>query len=241
LNLMSPPPLCSLPEVLIISAGPRMSSWVGDTLSLDGCAVYYATIDQLPEAATKRPQLDVIILEHADASADALVRGCEAALELPLRVALLVVCSDLRLQLMAFKAGTDDCISDASDAAMLLERVLMNARRARALRASAPAKRVIRTPAGTLAVTLGPLIMLDGVPLDLPRVQIRLLRKLMEASHPVSVGELADSVWPGELVAVHTVHTQIALLRSRLEGLGIKVDHIRREGYVLSLWQRKEA
>jgi DNA-binding winged helix-turn-helix (wHTH) protein len=92
-----------------------------------------------------------------------------------------------------------------------------------------------------LAIALGPLVALDGVPLDLPRVQIRLLRKLMEASQPVSVGELASGVWPGELVATHTVHTQIALLRDRLESFGIKIDHIRRAGYVLSLLQRKEA
>ena len=230
---------CSMPGVLVLSGGTRPSSWIGDALSLDGCAVQWLPAAPPSEATLAQLDVEVIVFELFEA--DLLLTWCEFLRDQPSRPAVLVVSSQCEFQVRAFQAGADDCISEEHDAAFMTERVLMNARRLRSVRASNSSRRVLRTPAGTLAVLLGPLVALDGVPLDLPRVQIRLLRMLMEASHPVSVGELASGVWPGELVAVHTVHTQIALLRSRLECLGIRVDHIRRSGYVLSSLQRKEA
>jgi len=224
--------ICELPGVLLVAGAKRLSSGVRRALSVEACAVQVLTPEQPLEAVSGLHNLEVVVCEHL--SPDDLVKWCESVRELPNRPALLVVSSQPQLQVRAFQAGADDCISDTSDASAIVERVLVNARRVRSVRASCSSPRVLRTRAGTLAVLLGPLVALDGVPLDLPRVQIRLLRTLMETSRPVSVGALASSVWPRELVAVHTVHTQIALLRSRLESLGIKVDHIRGAGYVLS-------
>ena len=225
--------LAQLPGVLLVTDATRISSEVHDALSRHACAVQFLNAEQPLVAASRLQEVDVVVFEFLDP--ELLVRWCQSVRDLPSRPALLVISSQAELQIRAFQAGADDCISDVSDAAAIVERVLMNARRVRSVRAGCPSQRVLRTPSGTLAVLLGPLVALDGVPLDLPRVQIRLLRVLMEASRPVSVGALAHSVWPRELVAVHTVHTQIALLRSRLEGLGIKVGHIRGVGYELSV------
>jgi len=230
---------CPMPGVLVVSGGTERSTWIGDALSLEGCAVQSLSATEPFEKVLELPDIEVIVFELVES--DRLVRWCELLRDLPSRPALLVVTGDCQLQVRAFQAGADDCICESIDASLMIERVLMNARRWRSVRALRSTKRVMRTPAGTLAVVLRPLVALDGVPLDLPRVQIRLLRMLMEASQPVPVGELASGVWQGELVAVHTVHTQVALLRSRLESLGIRVEHIRRAGYVLSLLQRKEA
>lgn len=228
-----------LPAVLVLSGAASPSSWIGDALTLEGCAVQRRSAEQPFGATLEFADFEVVLFELV--GPELLVAWCEFFRNQPNRPALLVVSSEIQLQIQAFQAGVDDCVSEASDASQMIERVCINVRRLRTARAANSAKRVISTPSGTLAVSLGPLVALDGVPLDLPRVQIRLLRMLMEASQPVSVGELASSVWPGELVAVHTVHTQIALLRSRLECLGITVEHIRRAGYVLSVLQSKEA
>jgi DNA-binding response OmpR family regulator len=228
-----------LPDVLLLSGAISVSRGVKGALSQGGCTVRQQAQEQPLESVSTLPDLDVIVFDGVDAGL--LLSQCESVRDVPSRPALLVVSNQSELQARAFQAGADDCISDTCGASLIVERVLMHTRRVRSVRASCSAPRALRTPSGTLAIVHAPQVSLDGAPLDLPRVQLRLLRALMEAESPVSVGTLARSVWPGELVAVHTVHTQVALLRSRLEDLGVKVEHLRGAGYLLSLLQRKEA
>ena len=93
--------------------------------------------------------------------------------------------------------------------------------------------KVIATRLGPLSISLCPTVSLAGTPLDLPRVQLRLLQRLMEAWCPVSVAELKKTAWRNEVVETHTVHTQISLLKARLHHLGVELKHIRGTGYVL--------
>src|SRR5688572_5640824 len=93
--------------------------------------------------------------------------------------------------------------------------------------------KVIATRLGPLSISLCPTVSLAGAPLDLPRVQLRLLQRLMEASCPSSVADLRKTAWRNEVVGTHTVHTQISLLKARLQELGVDLMHIRGAGYVL--------
>lgn len=93
--------------------------------------------------------------------------------------------------------------------------------------------RIIATRLGPLSIALCPTVSLAGAPLDLPRVQLRLLQRLMEAACPVSAADLQKAAWRNEVVRAHTVHTQVALLKARLHELGVDLRHIRGAGYVL--------
>ena len=93
--------------------------------------------------------------------------------------------------------------------------------------------KVIATRRGPLSISLCPTVALAGAPLELPRVQLRLLQRLMEATCPVSAADLRKTAWRNEVVGTHTVHTQIALLKARLHELGVDLKHIRGAGYVL--------
>jgi DNA-binding response OmpR family regulator len=93
--------------------------------------------------------------------------------------------------------------------------------------------RVIATRLGLLSISLCPTVSLAGAPLDLPRVQLRLLQRLMEATSPVSAADLRKAAWRNEVVRAHTVHTHVALLKARLHELGVELTHIRGAGYVL--------
>ena len=93
--------------------------------------------------------------------------------------------------------------------------------------------KVIATRQGPLSISLCPTVSLAGAPLELPRVQLRLLQRLIEATCPVSAADLRKTAWRNEVVRTHTVHTQIALLKARLHELGVDLKHIRGAGYVL--------
>src|SRR5688500_436910 len=60
--------------------------------------------------------------------------------------------------------------------------------------------KVIATRLGPLSISLCPTVSLAGAPLDLPRMQLRLLQRLMEASCPVSVADLRKDAWRNEVV-----------------------------------------
>jgi DNA-binding response OmpR family regulator len=185
--------------------------------------------------AGKVDGFDVVVLNRTLRATDGIelcrelrACGCTASL------VVFTQHDDEQAEIAAFRAGADDFVTKSSNADALTERVLANARRARSYPPhSGKLRRFVKTRAGTLAVSQGPLIVLNGLPLDLPRLQGRLLQTLLEASGPVSTAALAEAAWNGERVAEHTVHSQIALLRARLAELGARVEHVRGQGYVV--------
>jgi DNA-binding response OmpR family regulator len=221
----------NLPDVWVVAGGVH-PQWLGSAFRTGVRTVRLLTGAQTLEEICSGQSADVVVFE--DLEPDLLERCCESARDIPGRPALLVVSNKEQTQARAFQEGADDCISSTTNPTEVLDRVLVNALRARAGRGSAASNRVLRTSAGNLAVIVGSYVAFNGSPLDLPRIQSRILRMLMDAANPLSVKALASGVWPGELVADHTVHTQIALLRTRLAGFGIKIDHLRRIGYVLA-------
>lgn len=217
-------------RVLVLVGAAQSHSNLQRGLALAGCEVQVCSCDALSPVALAVSSFDVVLLD--DISELDVARWCEGTRDLADRPALVVVTDQRKIEIRAFQTGADDCVSDERECAVI-RRVMVNALRRQVLRESSPRQRTIFTASGTLAISLAPLVSLNGIPLELPRVQIRILRKLMESSRPVSVRELASSAWPKERVAVHTVHTQVALLRARLDEIDVKVKHIRREGYVL--------
>jgi DNA-binding winged helix-turn-helix (wHTH) protein len=91
----------------------------------------------------------------------------------------------------------------------------------------------LRTSRGTLAVVHVPDVQLDGVSLDLPRLQARLLVALLEAATPLTTSELGARVWLGATVLDHTIHSQLAILRGRIADLGLRICNLRGRGYVI--------
>jgi DNA-binding winged helix-turn-helix (wHTH) protein len=96
------------------------------------------------------------------------------------------------------------------------------------------ARACLHTCRGKLKVVQVPAIEFDGVPLDLPRQQIRLLLALLEASGPLTTTELAKRAWDGAFVLEHTVHCQVAILRKSIADLGIRIHTLRGRGYVIT-------
>jgi len=199
-------------------------------LEVEACCEGFEEFD-----ASRVDGFDVVVLDRKLQSTDGIelcrelrANGCTAS--------LVVFTSDggEQAEIAAFRAGADDFVNKSSSTDALTERVLANARRARSYPPhSGKLRRFVKTRSGTLAVSQGPLIVLNGLPLDLPRLQGRLLQALLEASGPVSTAALAEAAWNGERVAEHTVHSQIALLRARLAELGARIDHVRGQGYVV--------
>lgn len=95
------------------------------------------------------------------------------------------------------------------------------------------AHRWVRTSRGTLTVVQVPDVQLDGVSLELPRLQARLLVSLLEAARPLSTFELGARVWLGATVLDHTIHSQLAILRKRIADLGLQICNLRGRGYVI--------
>lgn len=208
-------------------------------LEVETCCEQFAEFD-----ATKVDGFDVVVLDRTLQSTDGIelcrelrAAGCTAS------VLVFTKQGDEHSEIAAFRAGADDVASKVANTEALTERVLVNARRARSYPPhSGKHRRFVKTRSGTLAVSQGPLIVLNGSPLDLPRLQGRLLQALLEASGPVSTASLAEAAWNGERVAEHTVHSQIALLRARLAELGARIEHVRGQGYVvLGSFETKES
>lgn len=99
---------------------------------------------------------------------------------------------------------------------------------------AAPERSPLRPLArGSLAVATSPDILLNGVSLELSRLQSRIFAALLETPEPLSTTQVAAIAWQGRIVAEHTVHAQVALLRTRVLHFGLRITHLRGRGYVL--------
>lgn len=222
-------------RVLIVDEDAALSRGLARLLTQRGLEVETCSEGFEHFDAGKVDGFDVLVLDCKLQSTDgiALCRelrasGCTASL------VMFTSNGDEQAEIAAFRAGADDFVTKSASTDALTERVLANARRARSYPPhSGKLRRFVKTRSGMLAVSQGPLIVLNGLPLDLPRLQGRLLQTLLEASGPVSTAALAEAAWNGERVAEHTVHSQIALLRARLAELGARIEHVRGQGYVV--------
>lgn len=230
---------CAAHRILVVVKANQASSSAAAALELEGFDVVPCPAQE-SDARNEALLSDVRVAVLDELDGPDVVRWCQRARELPLGPFVLVLTGVQEVQVRAFQAGADDCLPSEADCSMIVQRVRVNALRNQVQRARSTNARALRTVSGELSLSLVPTISLAGIPLDLPRVQIRLLRKLMESSSPVSVADLSKSAWPNEFVAVHTVHTQIALLKARLKDLGVAIKHIRREGYVLNVAEQPE-
>lgn len=175
-------------------------------------------------------KFDVAILIALERSQ--LVHWCDLFSQRAPRPAVLVLseCAELREE--AYNHDADDCFPELVPE-VLLGRIFVNVARVRATRRSRSKPAPVRTRSGTLALDLAPVPLFNGMALDLSRVHTRLLRALLASEEPVSTESLAAVGWPGERVALHTVHTQISLLKTKLEAIDALVAHVRGKGYVL--------
>lgn len=86
---------------------------------------------------------------------------------------------------------------------------------------------------GRLEVATTPDVVLDGVSLELSRLHSRILAALLESAGPLTTVRIAHIAWQGRFVSEHTVHSQIALLRTRMVDFGVRIRNVRGRGYIL--------
>lgn len=175
-------------------------------------------------------EFEVVILISLER--EQLIHWCKLFNQRTPRPAMLVLSEFADLREEAYNHDADDCFPDLVPE-LLLGRIFVNVARVRAARGSRSRPPPVRTRSGTLALDLAPVPLFNGTALDLSRVHTRLLRTLLASEEPVSTERLAAAGWPGERVALHTVHTQIALLKTKLEAIDALVTHVRGKGYVL--------
>jgi len=223
--------------VLVIVSCVRSESPVRSAL----CVLAHQALFCLPgtnPGTVPTDQVCLVVLDHLEPQE--VSHWCTLGLAMPMHPAILVLTDSRDRQMQTFHAGAYDCLCLGAEHAVATERLLANAFRGTVPRSSTSGPAVIPTTLGPLSLSLHTTGSLAGVPLDLPRVQLRLLQKLLESPRPVSVSELSRSAWPNEVVAAHTVHTQIALLKARLQDIGVDLKHIRRAGYAISSITRCE-
>lgn len=84
-----------------------------------------------------------------------------------------------------------------------------------------------------LTIAYHPDILVEGTSIDLTRLQSRICSVLLGAEGPVSTKVIAEEAWFGRRVSTHTVHSQMNLLRMRLNDFGIALRNERGRGYWL--------
>jgi DNA-binding response OmpR family regulator len=228
---------CDSPQeyrILLMGDGCAGASNLRCLLERHGCRVRESDFESVLDAF-EPDDFDVVLIGNE------LARSICAPLCLKLRErgleAAVVVFSPAEnddCQLAALRSGADDYLLGTTSTDVLIERILVNARRARSRGMKSSDRFSLRVPSGTLTLAQGLLPVFNGVPLEVSPVQARLLRILLEASDPLSTQDLGAAGWPGARVAPHTVHTHIALLRTRLKDLGARIVYVRGKGYRLA-------
>jgi DNA-binding response OmpR family regulator len=140
---------------------------------------------------------------------------------------------EIEAQIAALEGGADDLISKEARPDVLAVRLLAHARRAR--RSSGSQRCAIRTETGVLAVPApgSEHPTHNGRPLELTKMERRLLQCPLDSPEPVASAVLLERLWPDATVDAHALHSHISELRRKLQPSGIRLHYVRYRGYRL--------
>lgn len=200
-----------MPQVLVIEDDADVRHAIGRLLSATGhetrlCAT---ALDGLREVAAWSPDVVVLDLGLPDLDGAAVLRRIRATSQVPIVVATAREEESEMIRLL--RAGADDYVVKPYSAEQIEARIAA----------------VLRRGGGTAAtgLTVGGLAVdpqartatLDGVPLQLSRLEFDLLAYLMQrAGKVVTRRQLLTDVWPTESRSLETVDVHVTWLRRKL-------------------------
>ena len=200
-----------MPQVLVIEDDADVRQAIGRLLTAAGHEVRLcaAALDGLREAAARPPDVVVLDLGLPDLDGTTVLRRLRATSQVPIVVA--TACEQESEMIRLLRAGADDYVVKPYSAEQIEARI------------AAVLRRGGRTPAAGL--TVGGLAIdppartatLDGVPLQLSRLEFDLLAYLMQrAGQVVTRRQLLAEVWPAESRSLETVDVHVTWLRRKL-------------------------
>jgi DNA-binding response OmpR family regulator len=200
-----------MPQVLVIEDDVDVRDAIGRLLTATGHDVRLCAtaLDGLRELAARPPDIVVLDLGLPDLDGAAVLSRIRATSQVPIVVATAREAESEMIRLL--RAGADDYVVKPYSAEQIEARIAAMLRRGRG---GAPAGLTV----GGLALDpLARTAALDGMPLQLSRLEFDLLAYLMErAGKVVTRRQLLTDVWPDESRAMETVDVHVTWLRRKL-------------------------
>jgi DNA-binding response OmpR family regulator len=200
-----------MPQVLVIEDDVDVRDAIGRLLTATGHDVRLCAtaLDGLRELAARPPDIVVLDLGLPDLDGAAVLSRIRATSQVPIVVATARETESEMIRLL--RAGADDYVVKPYSAEQIEARIAAMLRRGRG---GAPAGLTV----GGLALDpLARTAALDGMPLQLSRLEFDLLAYLMErAGKVVTRRQLLTDVWPDESRSMETVDVHVTWLRRKL-------------------------
>jgi DNA-binding response OmpR family regulator len=200
-----------MPQVLVIEDDVDVRDAIGRLLTATGHDVRLCAtaLDGLRELAARPPDIVVLDLGLPDLDGAAVLSRIRATSQVPIVVATAREAESEMIRLL--RAGADDYVVKPYSAEQIEARIAAMLRRGRG---GAPAGLTV----GGLALDpLARTAALDGMPLQLSRLEFDLLAYLMErAGKVVTRRQLLTDVWPDESRSMETVDVHVTWLRRKL-------------------------
>jgi DNA-binding response OmpR family regulator len=198
-------------QVLVIEDDVDVRDAIGRLLTATGHDVRLCAtaLDGLREVAARPPDIVVLDLGLPDLDGAAVLSRIRATSQVPIVVATAREAESEMIRLL--RAGADDYVVKPYSAEQIEARIAAMLRRGRG---GAPAGLTV----GGLALDpLARTAALDGMPLQLSRLEFDLLAYLMErAGKVVTRRQLLTDVWPDESRSMETVDVHVTWLRRKL-------------------------
>lgn len=214
--------------VLIADDELRMRRVISDYLQIKGYAVLEAADGAQALAVLEKEAVDVLLLDVMMPNVDGweVCRRVRQRSSVP--IIMLTARGEEEDELQGFSLGADEYIAKPFSLKILLARIEAVLRRGQS-----PSQSGKMTVSGVEVDTVGRVVSVEGVPIELTYTEYELLLYLMNnAGIALSRDRILDSVWRYDYDGdARTVDTHIKKLRNKLGAQGGYIHTIRGIGY----------
>jgi two-component system OmpR family response regulator len=225
-------------RLLLVDDGRLVTPPLMQALTAGGFRVELVADPEYALADTRGQRYDAVVIDADFVDVNALwlclalrVQGCPSVIMI---VGQGPTDTD---QLAAWRAGATERVAHEMPREALVERILAHVAGARIKVTGLiyPVTAELPTDAGVFTMSLVPtVVMLDGRPISLTRIEERLFARLWSAKGAtVPPGDLIASAWLGRRVSVATLQVHLSQLRRKLKKLGLAVEWSGPRGYRL--------